>query len=232
MKRLKRSVVAWSFLGSLVSFGILFYTMPYDRFLDFALAVAFGVCFAATVRYGRDAVMAFRSGKSGAEFLLVAVFSIVAVLLGQRAWNITLRVLDRPDWLVDSPMTIAIPWLLSWAVSLALVAPDIDLEPEAAKASLWKSGALFIGGVMAGMAVAVAFSSRGATDLSQIISWPQLQNRASCPADKPVWVSSKGIYHVPGSPYRGMIIPRWCMGSVKDAEERGFRPPRGSKAAG
>lgn len=229
MKRLKRSVVAWSFLGSLVSFGILFYAMPYDRFLDFALAVAFGVCFAATVRYGRDAFMAFRSGKSGAEFLLVAVFSIVAVLLGQRAWNITLRVLDRPDWLVDSPITILIPWFLSWAVSLALVAPDIDLEPEAAKASLWKSSALFIGGVLAGMAVAVAFGSRGGADISQIIMWPQLQNRATCPADKPVWVSAKGVYHTKESPYRGMIIPRWCLGNKEEAERMGFRPPKSFK---
>lgn len=232
MRSLKKSIVAWSLFGSLTAFAALFYTLPYERFLDLALALAFGVTFAATFRYGRDAISAFRSGKSGAEFLIVAVFAIVTVLLGQRIWGITLRILDRPDWLVDSPITILVPWMLSWAISLALVAPDIDFEPTDVRSGLWKSVALFIGGALAGFVVAASFGVKGGVETSALPIWPQYVNRPPCPADEPVWVSSKGVYHTASSPYRSGVIARWCFATVEEAEKAGFRPPRGSNPAG
>lgn len=228
MKRLKSSLVAWSLGGSLVSFTAFFYILPYERFLDLALAVAFGVAFAGTVKYGRDAIRALRSGRSGAEFLIVAVFAMFTIILSQRIWGITLRVLNRPDWLVDSPLTILIPWLLAWAMSLALIAPDIDLEPEDAKTNIWKSISLFIGGALAGFVIASSFSTKDAVEVSRLSAWPHLAHRPTCPRES-VWVSSTGVYHTASSPYRGGIYPRQCFNTVEEAEAKGYRPPKGLK---
>ena len=225
MKRLKSSLVAWSLGGSLVSFTAFFYILPYERFLDLALAVAFGVAFAGTVKYGRDAIRALRSGRSGAEFLIVAVFAMFTIILSQRIWGITLRVLNRPDWLVDSPLTILIPWLLAWAMSLALIAPDIDLEPEDAKTNIWKSISLFIGGALAGFVIASSFSTKDAVEVSRLSAWPHLAHRPTCPRES-VWVSSTGVYHTASSPYRTSIYPRHCFSTEDEAKAAGYRPSK------
>lgn len=228
MRRMKNSLVAWSLGGALVSFAALFYILPYERFLDLALAVAFGVSFAGVIKYGRDAFMAGRSGRSGAEFLIVALFAMFCIIFSQRVWGIVLRVLNRPDWLVDSPLTIIIPWLLAWAMSLALIAPDIDLEPEEARTNLWKSASLFIGGALAGYVIASSFGAKDAVEVSRLSAWPHLVNRPACPPES-VWVSSRGVYHTASSPYRGSIYPKHCFGSVEEAEGAGFRPPHSLK---
>lgn len=229
MKRLKSSVAAWSCAFALSSFAILYNTVPYDRLLDIALSLTFGVSLAAVIRYSVDAFKAIRGGKLGAEFLIVAVFSMVLIILIQRTWGIALRVYDRPDWLVNSPVTIFLPWMLSWAISLALVAPDIDGDPPEARSGIWKSVALFIGGALAGFVLATSFKV-SAFEVSQVSAWPQLANRAACLPDKPVWVSSNGIYHVSTSPYRGQVVAKWCLSSVEEAEKMGFRAPKGLKS--
>ena len=224
MRRIKSSIVAWSLGASLISFAALYYVIPYERFLDLALAVAFGVSLAGTIKYGQDAIVALRSGKSGAEFLIVSVFAIMVTILSQRIWGIVLRVYDRPDWLVNSPIAILIPWLLSWAMSLALVAPDIDLDTQAAKTGIWKSAALFIGGALAGFVIAASFSMKkdGSVNFSEL-EFPRLMNRSTCKPTEPVWVSSNGIYHLPNSPYRGSIVPRWCFATEEEALAAGYR---------
>lgn len=231
MKRMKSSFVAWSLLSVICMFPILLYMLPYERFLDLSLATAFGVTFASTIRYGRDAISAFRSGRSGGEFLIVALCAIFTILLGQRVWGIVLRILDRPDWLVNSPITILVPYMLSWAIFLALIAPDIDLEPEEARAGIWKSVALFIGGALAGFVVAASFGVKGGIELSEYSAWPHLAHRASCKPSEPVWVSSNGVYHSANSPYRAQVIPSWCFSSTEEAEKRGFRAVRGSSSS-
>jgi hypothetical protein len=231
MKRLRTSFIAWSFFASTAAFPALLYALPYDRFLDLALAIAFGVSFAGTIKYGRSAILAAKSGKSGAEFLIVAMFAMFTILLGQRIWGILLRVLDRPDWLVNSPITIMVPWYLSWAMALAIFAPDIDLDHEDAKSRIWKSIALFIGGALAGFVVAASFGVKGSLEVSKVSAWPGLTNRASCAAGEPVWVSSNGVYHDENSPYRAQVIPRWCFQTVEEAKKRGFRGMKMDSAA-
>lgn len=222
MKRIKKSFVAWSLFATLVTFPVFYFLLPYDRFLDLALAIAFGVCLSATIRYGRDAIVAFRSGKSGAEFLIVAVFAIVSVLLGQRIWGIVLRVLDRPDWLVNSPVTIFVPWMLSWAISLALIAPDVDLEPEEARSGLWRSAALFIGGALAGFVIASSFAARSEQSALRSV------RMASLPTCAPGQIIGTGnkTYHTAESRYRYLVVPRKCFASEEEAKSEGYRGVR------
>lgn len=212
MKRIKKSFVAWSFLGALVSFSLLYLVLPYEGFMNLSLAVAFGACFAATIRYGRDALIAFRSGKSGAEFLIVAVFAIVSVLLGQRIWGITLRVFDRPDWLVNSPVAIFVPWMVSWAISLALLAPDIDAESS--RSGIWKSVALFVGGALAGFVVASSFATAETKSAMVIGSVPTCGNYI-------VGTRSKK-YHTADSRYIKLVVPHRCFASEDEAKAAGY----------
>lgn len=214
MKRIKKSFVAWSLLGALVSFSALYAILPYERFLDLSLAVAFGICLSATIRYGRDAIVSFASGKSGAEFLIVAVFAIVSVLLGQRIWGITLRVLDRPEWLVNSPVTIFVPWMLSWAISLAMIAPDVDLDPGDARSGIWKSIALFVGGALAGFVVAASFTT-AETKSAMVIG-----NVPTC-GSSIVGTRSK-TYHTADSRYIKLVVPHRCFSSEGEAQRDGY----------
>jgi len=169
-----------------------------------------------------------RSGKAGPDFFIVAIFSIVLWLTVQRAWGITLRIYDRPDWLINSPMTIFVPWMLTWSILLALFAPDIEEVKEGKREMVWRSMAVFIAGAMAGFVIASAFGSVG-VDVSGLRNYPHLAGRSVCPEGQDVWGSSKGVYHTVDSPYRGLVVPGWCFTTEKDAEDKGFRPPRGLK---
>jgi hypothetical protein len=222
MKRIKKSFVAWSLLVTLTSFPVFYFLLPYERFLDLALAIAFGVCLSATYRYGRDAVMALRSGRTGAEFLIVAVFASVAVLLGQRIWGILLRVMDRPDWLVNSPVTILVPWMLSWAISLALIAPDVDLDHDDTRSGLWKSVALLIGGALAGYIVASSYGARSEQGSIQSVRMASLP---TCGRGQVVGTGHK-TYHTADSRYRYIVVPRKCFNSEDEAKSAGYRGVR------
>lgn len=48
---------------------------------------------------------------------------------------------------------------------------------------------------------------------------------AGCPDDKPIWISSSGIYHEPKSPWRTRMKPVVCLGTVQEAVDAGYRPP-------
>ena len=222
MKRIKKSFVAWSLLATLVSFPVFYFLLPYERFLDLALAIAFGVCLSATIRYGRDAIVSLRSGRTGAEFLIVAVFAIVSVLLGQRIWGIVLRVLDRPDWLVNSPVTIFVPWMLSWAISLALIAPDVDLEPDDSRSGIWRSAALFIGGALAGFVIASSFGARSEQSALRSLRMASLP---SCTSGQVIGTGNK-TYHTAESRYRYLVVPRKCFNSEDEAKAEGYRGVR------
>lgn len=219
MKRIKKSFVAWSLAATLVSFPVFYFLLPYERFLDLALAIAFGVCLSATYRYGRDAIVALRSGRTGAEFLIVAVFASVAVLLGQRIWGILLRVMDRPDWLVNSPVTILVPWMLSWAISLALIAPDVDLDHDDTRSGLWKSVALLVGGALVGFIIASSYGKRSEQGSIQSV---RMASIPGCGSGQIIGTGHK-TYHMPDSRYRMIVVPRKCFNSEDDAKNQGYR---------
>lgn len=229
MKMLKKSIVAWSGAAALASFGILYLILPYDRMLDLALSLAFGVSFAAVVRYFLDAMRSLRNGRGGADFLIFSVFAMVCVILVQRGWIIVLSVYERADWLVNSPMTILVPWGMAWAVLLALFAPDVDNIEREGPSIIYRSLALFAAGALVGFILATSFKVQS-VETSAAKIWPHLANRPPCPLAEPVWGSSNKVYHVEGSPYRGMVIPDWCFASPTEAEAKGFRPPKSAVA--
>lgn len=53
---------------------------------------------------------------------------------------------------------------------------------------------------------------------------PFYSGRAMCPADA-IWGSANRIYHTKASPYRDLVIPRWCFINEAQARREGFRAP-------
>lgn len=224
MRKMRSSIVAKSFVAALALFLLFWAVVPYVLFFYASLSAAFGVCLAATIRYGRDAFISFRNGRAGADFLVVAIFAIVSIILCLISYWFAIRAFpDRFGWLSRSAVSVGVPWFLAWAMSLALIAPDVGADATEAKTGIWRSIALFIGGALAGFIVAISFGADGVMDVSRVASPTHLVNRSNCSASTPVWVSSKGIYHLPDSPYRGSIIPRWCFATAEAAEKAGFK---------
>lgn len=224
MRKINSSIVALYGIISLFAFVILYFILPYDVMLTVALSLALGVSLAGVVRYARDAYYAARSGIVGSDFIIVSLFSVCLATFVQRAWVHIITISNRPDWLVDSAMTIFVPWFVAWAVSLALVAPDIGDSK-----GIWKSLAIFAAGSMAGFVIAWAFSHNEIA-VSSVKVWPHLANRPVCPDHSGVIVSSNGVYHKPDSPYVSMIVPRYCFQDEKEAQSHGYRAPKGLRS--
>lgn len=224
MKLLKTSFAAWSCIAALLFFAILYNILPYDTMRDISISVAFGVTIAVTCRYAVDGFRAFRNGRLGAEFLIVAVFSTYAILSIYRGWTWfqqanTLPDGSQPQWLVNHAMNIFITWMVAWAGVMALIAPEIGETRMVTRVSVWRSVALFIGGAIVGAVLTASF--RAPPQPATVVGL-----HAVCGEDSNVWGSSRGIYHDRESPYRSMVRATHCFDTVIQAEAAGFRPPK------
>jgi len=231
MKKMKSSIVAKSFVGALALFLLFWAVVPYVLFFYAALSAAFGVCLAATIRYGRDAFISFRNGRAGADFLVVAIFAIVSIVLCLISYWFAIRAFpDQFGWLSRSAVSVGVPWFLAWAMSLALIAPDVGADATEAKTGIWRSIALFIGGALAGFVIAISFGADGIVEMSKASTPIRLVNRAICKSSEPIWVSSNRIYHTLDSPYRVSLTPKWCFANEQDAISAGYRKFKAVKA--
>lgn len=219
MRRFKTSFAAWSCAAALAAFGVLYWATPHQMMVDFSTSARLAITLAAVVRFMPDAFRAFRSGRTGAEFLVVAVFSILLWMLVQAVWISLLRIYGRPDWMIESAITALIPWMLAWSIGLALVAPEMVGERVEMRPSFWRSVAIFLGGLMVGVGLTVSLAVSAPSEVLET-------GRAACSVNSPVWGSGHGVYHTIDSPYRDMMRPAWCFTSIEEAEAAGFRAPR------
>lgn len=83
------------------------------------------------------------------------------------------------------------------------------------------------------IAIASFFAGTRVKQPEQAVYWKSisgiLANRPVCAQDQPVWGSQNGVYHVENSPHRNMVAPRHCFASTDEAEENGFRAPKGTR---
>lgn len=156
MKRLKTSVAAWSALIAVLLFWIGNEIIPPSYMTEISSSLVLGVAFAVLVRWFRDAAQAMRHGRAGSDFLIVAVFSIVSIIFFQRVWVTLLRYYDRPDWMVNSPISAFVAWMLAWSCTLALVAPDIENGYIPPRSRILIGVALFVAGMVSGASVMLA----------------------------------------------------------------------------
>lgn len=156
MKRLKTSVAAWSALIAVVLFWFLNAVLPAAYMTEISSSLVLGVAFAVMVRWFNEAGQAMRHGRAGADFLIVAVFSIVGIIFFQRIWVVLLRYNDRPEWMVNSPISAFVAWMMAWSCTLALLAPDIENGHIPSRSRILVGFALFIAGLVSGASIMMA----------------------------------------------------------------------------
>ena len=156
MKRLKTSVAAWSALVAVTLFWIANAFIAADYMTEISSSLVLGVAFAVLVRWFREAAQAMRYGRAGADFLIVAVFSIVGIIFFQRVWVMLLRYHERPDWMINSPISAFVAWMMAWSCTLALVAPDIDNGHIPPRSRILIGFALFVAGMVSGASIMLA----------------------------------------------------------------------------
>jgi hypothetical protein len=156
MKRLKTSVAAWSALTAVVLFWVGNEILPASFITEISSSLVLGVAFAVLVRWFREAAQAMRHGRAGADFLIIAVFSIVSIIFFQRVWVMLLRYNDRPEWMVNSPISAFVAWMMAWSCTLALLAPDIDNGHIPPRSRVLVGFALFIAGLVSGASIMLA----------------------------------------------------------------------------
>lgn len=112
-----------------------------------ALGVLFGATLAAAYRYAPAALRALRKGHSGAEILVVAMFTVSVGLLIETSWHMARASPVIPTRMVYAAAPTLIAWVMAWAMLLAVAAPDTRVTP-------WRSIAVFGGGSVLGVLLA------------------------------------------------------------------------------
>lgn len=158
MKRFKKSLAAWGVLVSVLAFWGGYALLPQAQLTKVSYSLALGAIFAVLVRYTRDAFFSLREGRQGYNFLIVGLYLTFVILFWQRVWAIILDIYGRPEFLVNSPVSPFISWMLMISAGLVSMAPDID-DGRVANASLVRFGlALFIAGLVSGISITAALS--------------------------------------------------------------------------
>lgn len=101
------------------------------------------------------------------------------------------------------------------------------LTPDAMRGPIRAPNALLLL-IMFLVAVAGAFvagANFNGSDTTLVSRFVQFHgsDRPVCPDDRPVWGSTRGVYHPPQSIYRDMIIPVRCFRTIDEAVAAGFR---------
>jgi len=153
VKRLKTSIAAWSALVAVLAFALASSLLPPDGVRNISYALVTGVTAAGIIRWLPDALRAFRSGRAGADFLMVGVCSLLTALFFHRVWVMSITYV--PGINLDL-VTYFMVWMLAWACSLILVAPDVEDGVIRSRSFVLIGLALFIAGVMSGISIGLS----------------------------------------------------------------------------
>jgi hypothetical protein len=159
MKRLKTSIAAWSAVGAAAAYWAFDFFLPHEQMVEISSDLVLGATTAGLIRYSRDAGFAMRDGREGPDFLLVAIWSTLAILFTHRIYAIVLNAYDRPQALLDSPVGSFIVWMMAWACLMFLIAPDAENGHIPSRSRLLIGFALFVAGLVSGISIAVSLTS-------------------------------------------------------------------------
>jgi hypothetical protein len=159
MKRLKTSIAAWSAAAAAGLYWVVDFFLPHDQMIEISSDLVLGVTIACLIRYSREAGIAMRDGRGGADFLIVATWSTMAILFFHRVYAIILDVYDRPAVLMNSSLGSFIVWMLAWACTMFLIAPDAENGRIPARSRILIGFALFIAGLVSGVSIAVSLTT-------------------------------------------------------------------------
>lgn len=153
MKRLKTSIAAWSFVCTILGYMIAVSILPPEGVRNLAYALMASISFVGFIRWIPDALRSFRSGRAGAEFLIVGVTAILGILFLHRTWVIAMAYYPLGD--TDS-VTYFIVVMMAWACGLILAAPDVENGVIASRSLILIGVSLFVAGMVSGVSIALS----------------------------------------------------------------------------
>jgi hypothetical protein len=146
-------------LAALVLNNIIYLLLGYETDTLLTQILVLGVAIAVTVSWLPAAIQAFTRGAiRAADKITISVWTVWAIVTVQRFYALTLNVLDRPDWLVYSPIASNIVTAIIVAGAYAAYATVGEADAPKQERG-WVLFATFCGGLVAGALGVFAYTT-------------------------------------------------------------------------
>jgi len=149
MKRIYTNPNIWVTLWGLAIFGVLWSILSPDDLVEVTSNAVMGLATAVSIRWFRPSARLFWAKEGeGYGMLTIGIFSVAFVMGFQRVNINMLRWLDRPDWLVHSPMPAFTATMFCIVLVMFLMSPDTSKGKVPIINYLWLALAVFITCIM------------------------------------------------------------------------------------
>lgn len=116
--------IIWFGIDALVGHFEITRVTTFDVMMELSSGLVLGI--APVVGYGWSKTI-YRSFKEGSgegyDLLSFSIFVLMAGLIYQRVWSNLLRWLERPEWMLTSPLAPLAPWTIFFGIVFLLLAP-------------------------------------------------------------------------------------------------------------
>lgn len=144
----------------LLLFWAAFYLLGLDITTEVASSLALGAHFTLTVTWlpaaTRALLSAMRGGKlDGYQIFHIGFWLLNVALLAHRCWITAFRWADRPDWMLDLPVSAFIAWSIACASALIILSPETVQGEVPNRNKLYVIFAACLGSLVAGITIGV-----------------------------------------------------------------------------
>lgn len=123
IRKLRGSYIAWFLFITEIMFIAAHMAFGYAVMIEVASAIISGMSLMIVIKWGREAAVSGRDGKSGPDFLIFAVALYFLMTFIHRQILSFSRWLDKPAYLVDSIFISNAVFLMGVAAALVVLAP-------------------------------------------------------------------------------------------------------------
>jgi len=156
VKRLSHNSALWVTIAVMGSFWMFYLILTPEQLVEFASSLVLGASVSIVLTWFPAAAFALRNGaKDGPGLLNMGIFGLAGAILAQRIWINILRWFERPDWLVNSPVSAFTAWILFCACMLVILAPGTERGVVPNRNYLWLLAAASIGSLVAGITIGI-----------------------------------------------------------------------------
>lgn len=161
IERLEGHIPFWIMMTGISSFCLLYWTAGYNVTLEVGSNLVLGTSVCLSFLWGETALRTIRKGspgEAGENLLNLGLWFLFTTLVFQRFWTNLLRWLDRPDWMVYSPIMPLIPWSIFWSLVTILLSTETKDSEVPGRSYMWVVLACAIGFTIAGINIGLIIS--------------------------------------------------------------------------
>lgn len=160
MKRITNNTAAMVALIGTLSFFIWAPLFGASMSIEIAANIAAAVMFGIMVKWAIPAIIAVKvGGKTGPNFLAMAIFGWGAAGFFHRVWVNVVRWMEWQSWSRESYITAFAIWTLAVSGAMVILAPGTERGVVPRSNQLWLLGCVAFGSAMAGFMLGVSFAT-------------------------------------------------------------------------